>query len=240
MNAYIKSLKEEGYTSLRDQHYDTFNNFPALGKKDTNNTPDPYTTDVEDQASKEDEDDETRTTGETVESNETTQVEEISLTEPVESAETLQEEEASLADPIEPGETTQIEEISLDLAESNETTQEEETSPTETSKDTSLAPPDKTPLPPTKLTLEDKSEPLDAADKHTTVKVKGCSVSMKSMLKPPSIRLPPTPTTPNQTLFPPPLPAPPVSSIPILQTQSGTGPAGIPHAQVYHREPTVR
>ena len=57
MNAYIKSLKEEGYTSLRDQHYDTFNNFPALGKKDTNNTPDPDTTDVEDQASKEDEDD---------------------------------------------------------------------------------------------------------------------------------------------------------------------------------------
>ena len=231
MNEYIKSLKDEGYTSMRDQHYDTFNNFPALGKKDTKDSPDPDTTDIEDQTSKEDEDDETRTTGETAESNETTQVDEISLTEPVESVETPQEEEASLADPMEPGETTQVEEISLDLVESNETIQDRETSLTETSKDTSLAPPDQTPLPPTKQTLEDKSEPTDAADKPIAVKVKGCSVSMKSMLKPPSIRIPTTPTTPNQSLFPPP---PPASLISILQSQSRTRPARIPHAQVHH------
>ena len=65
MNAYIRSLREEGYTSLRDAHYDTFNNFPALGRKDNNKSPDPDTTDLEDQANDDDLDDETEKAGET-------------------------------------------------------------------------------------------------------------------------------------------------------------------------------
>ena len=49
MNAYIKSLKEEGYTSLRDEHYNSLNSFPALGKKDSNKPLDPDPVDIEDQ-----------------------------------------------------------------------------------------------------------------------------------------------------------------------------------------------
>ena len=110
MNAYIKSLREEGYTSLRDTHYDTYNNFPALGRKENNKTPDPDTTDLEDQANNDNHDDEFEKAGETADPNEKTQEEEFSLTDPVEPAETVQEERTPLTDPVEPDETTQEEE----------------------------------------------------------------------------------------------------------------------------------
>ena len=49
MNAYIKSLKDKGYTSLRDAHYDEINSFPALGKNNSSEPLDPDTVDMEDQ-----------------------------------------------------------------------------------------------------------------------------------------------------------------------------------------------
>ena len=137
MNAYIKLLREEGYTSLKDLHYYTYNNFPALGRKEANKTPDPNTTVLEDQSIDDDYDDESEKSGEPVDTSKKTQVEEISLTDPGESAETSQEEVTSLTDPIEPDETTQEDEVSLtDPEKSNETTQEKEISPTETPNDT--------------------------------------------------------------------------------------------------------
>ena len=57
MNAYIKALKAEGYTSLRDEHYDKINSFPVLGKKDSTIPQDPDTIDKEDQTIDEDNDD---------------------------------------------------------------------------------------------------------------------------------------------------------------------------------------
>ena len=56
MNAYIKSLRDEGYVSLRDEFYDNINAFPTLGKKDSVKTPDPDTIDIEDQTANMDDD----------------------------------------------------------------------------------------------------------------------------------------------------------------------------------------
>ena len=49
MTNYIKSLKDEGYTSLRDEYYDNINSFPSLGKPVKTNVQDPDTIDKEDQ-----------------------------------------------------------------------------------------------------------------------------------------------------------------------------------------------
>ena len=217
-------MREEGYTSLRDLHYDTYNNFPALGRKETNKTLDPETTDLEDQAIDDDYDDESEKSGEPVDPSEKTQVEEITLTDTGESAETSQEAVISQTDLTEPDETTHDEETSLtDTEKPNETTQEEEIPLEETPNDTTHAPPDQTPLPPTKQTPEDEnSDPSDAADTNTTSRTRACSVSMKSMLKPPSIRLPTTPTSPNQSLLSPSQP-PLTTPSPSSKTTQGLG-----------------
>ena len=96
LNDYFKSLKDEdGYTTLKDQHYNSYNNFPALGRKETNKTLDTETTDPEEQATDDDDDDddESDKTGELVDPKEKTHIEEITLSDPKESAET------SLAEP---------------------------------------------------------------------------------------------------------------------------------------------
>ena len=225
MNDYIKSLKDEdGYTSLRDQHYNSYNNCPALGRKETNKTLDPETTDLEDQAIDDDNDDESDKTGESVDPNEKTQVEETTLPDPEKSAETSLEEATSQTDSVDPDETTTEAENSLtDPEKANETNLVEEISLVETTNDTTHDSPDQTPLPPTKQTPEDENkDPSDAVDIPPINRVRGCLVSMKSMLKSPSIRLPTTPTSPNQSLLPPsqnPLSAPSPSS----KTPQGLG-----------------
>ena len=59
MNSYIKSLKEEGYVSLREEYYDNLNSFPTLGKANHTTTQDPDAVDKEDQTINGDDDDET-------------------------------------------------------------------------------------------------------------------------------------------------------------------------------------
>ena len=83
MNAYIKTLKDEGYTSLRDEYYDSFNSFPVLGKKDSNKPLDPDTVDIEDQTANKDDDGENEEAEVSEESipGETTPEEEITLRE---------------------------------------------------------------------------------------------------------------------------------------------------------------
>ena len=255
MNAYIKSLREEGYTSLKDLHYDTFNNFPALGRKEPNKTPDPDTTDLEDQLNDDDDDDEPDKQAELVDPTEKTQAEGTSQTDPAEPVETTQEDTTSTTDPTEPDETTQEEEvprtdpeksneISLtktpndttptDPTEPDETTQEEEvplTDPkksnkislTKTPNDTTPAPPDQSPTPPTKQTPDEENlDSKDATDIPPKSRVRGFSVSMKSMLKPPSSRLPTTQTSPSQFLFPPTQP-PPSTPSPSSKSTQGLG-----------------
>ena len=199
MNAFIKSLREEGYTSLKDQHYDTFNNFPALNRTETNKTPDPDTTDLENQYKDGDDDDESDKSAELVDPNKQTLAEEISPTDPVKPVETAQEETTSPTDPTKPDETTQDEEVPLTVPEKSN-----EISPTKTPNDTTPAPPDQSPIPPTIQTPDvENLDPKDATDIPPKSRVRGCSVSMKSMLEPPSSRLPTTPTSPSQSLFPP-------------------------------------
>ena len=59
MNSYIKSLKDEGYISVRDEYYDNLNSFPTLGKTNKPNVQDPDTIDSEDQTINGDDYDET-------------------------------------------------------------------------------------------------------------------------------------------------------------------------------------
>ena len=56
MNSYIKSLREEGYISLRDKYYDSLNAFPALGEKATDTSQDPNIVNTEDQTGNNDDD----------------------------------------------------------------------------------------------------------------------------------------------------------------------------------------
>ena len=56
MTSYIKSLKDEGYTSLRDKHYNKLKSFPALGKVPPIITLNPDVTDRENQADNDDDD----------------------------------------------------------------------------------------------------------------------------------------------------------------------------------------
>ena len=59
MNSYIKSLKDEGYTSLREEYYDNLNSFPAIGETKQTNVQDPDMIDNEDQTTNGDDDNET-------------------------------------------------------------------------------------------------------------------------------------------------------------------------------------
>ena len=67
MSSYIKYLREEGYISLRDKHYESINAFPALGEDPKDTTQDPDIVDKEDQASN-DNDDELDDNGTTADS----------------------------------------------------------------------------------------------------------------------------------------------------------------------------
>ena len=60
MTSYIKSLKDEGYTSLKDEYYKNLNSFPTLGKPIEPNGQDPDLIDREDQTNNADDDDETK------------------------------------------------------------------------------------------------------------------------------------------------------------------------------------
>ena len=58
MTSYIKSLKDEGYTTLREEYYNNLNSFPSLGKPIEPNDQDPDLIDREDQTNNADDDDE--------------------------------------------------------------------------------------------------------------------------------------------------------------------------------------
>ena len=220
MNAYIKSLKEEGYISLRDEYYDTFKSFPALGKKDTTKPLDPDTIDLEDQSISEDDDDESGRTREPVESSETTQVEELSQTETSKDTAQVPLDQT----PLSPTEQTTEENQVKGLQQGNDQSKE---LPTDTN--------EKAPTLQVKQGEESLSqantESTDEAVKTIQGKLRSCSVSL---LRPPSIRLPTTPTSPNQVLFPP--PAPPIGTIPNLQSLPGTRSVRVPYDKIYHRK----
>ena len=67
MNSYIKSLKDEGYISLRDEYYDNLNSFPSLRKTAGPNAQDPDTIIKEDQTNNDEDDDKTEEVSKTAE-----------------------------------------------------------------------------------------------------------------------------------------------------------------------------
>ena len=237
LNDYFKSLKvDDGYTSLKQIHYNPYNNFPALGRKETNKTTDTDPEHTEDQDSDDDynEDEESDNTGTPPDPIEQTHTAKTTQPNPKEPTEMTPEEEVSLVESMveslveslvePPKDTTHDNPDHTPLPPTTETPEgevidnwDDEDTPADNIKDKTPLPPtkqtpedtpankttDQTPLPTTEQTPEDEdSDPQDPPNNPPSHKVKGCSVSMKTMLKPPSIRLQSTSTSPNQSLLP--------------------------------------
>ena len=99
LNDYFKSLKvEDGYFTLKEKHYHQYNNFPALGRKETNKTHD--TENHEDQATDDDDDkdEEPDKTDDIIDPNKQSHTEQNTQPATEESAEPNSEEEISLVE----------------------------------------------------------------------------------------------------------------------------------------------